>query len=80
MALVGTFLVYARGDSFFGLSTVPAFDPGNKALRHNVEELDGAVATIILVLAGFQATAALIHHYVARRGLAAHVARGVLTV
>ena len=63
MVAVGLFLVWVRGDSFFGLFTVPAFDPGNKALRHNVEELHGTIATIILILAGLHAAASLIHHY-----------------
>ena len=43
MVLVGIFLVYARGDSFLDLFTVPAFDPNNKALRENVEELHGTI-------------------------------------
>jgi len=63
MVAVGLFLVWVRGDSFFGLFTVPAFDPGNKALRHNIEELHGTIATIILILAGLHAAASLIHHY-----------------
>lgn len=63
MVLVGISLVWVRGDSFFGLFTVPAFDPGNKALRDNVEELHGTIATVILVLAGLHALASLIHHY-----------------
>jgi cytochrome b561 len=69
VVLAGIFLVYVRGDSFFGLFTVPAFDPGNKALRHNVAELHGTIANIILFLAGFHAAAALIHHYVWRDGV-----------
>jgi cytochrome b561 len=63
MVLVGIFLVWVRGDSFFGLFTVPAFDPGNKALRENVEDLHGTIATVILILAGLHASASLIHHY-----------------
>jgi len=63
MVAVGLFLVWVRGDSFFGLFTVPAFDPGNKALRHNIEELHGTIATIILILAGLHAAASLIHQY-----------------
>ena len=63
MVMVGLFLVWVRGDSFFGLFTLPAFDPGNKALRHNIEELHAMIATIILILAGLHAAASLIHHY-----------------
>jgi cytochrome b561 len=69
MVLVGLFLVYVRGDSFFGLFTVPALDPGNRALRHNVAELHETIATAILILAGLHALAALIHHYVWHDGV-----------
>jgi len=63
MVLIGIFLVYVRGDNFFGLFSIPAFDPNNKALRDNVGELHGTIATIILILAGLHASAGLIHHY-----------------
>jgi len=69
MVLVGIFLVYVRGDNFFGLFSVPAFDPNNKALRHNVGELHGTIATIILILAGLHASAGLIHHYLWHDGV-----------
>jgi cytochrome b561 len=69
MVLIGIFLVYVRGDSFFGLFTVPAFDPGNKALRENIEDLHGTIATIILILAGVHALAGLIHHYLWHDGV-----------
>ena len=69
MVLVGIFLVFVRGDSFFGMFTVPAFDPGNKALRDNVAELHEMIATLIIIVAGLHAVAALIHHYVLRDGV-----------
>ena len=69
MALVGIFLVYVRGDNFFGLFSVPAFDPNNKALRDNIGELHGTIATIILILAGLHASAGLIHHYLWHDGV-----------
>ncbi len=69
MVLVGIFLVYVRGDSFFGLLTIPAFDPGNKALRDAVTELHETIATVILIVAGLHASAALVHHYVLRDGV-----------
>jgi cytochrome b561 len=69
VVFTGIFLVYVRGDNFFGLFTVPAFDPGNKALRHNIGELHGTIANIILILAGFHAAIALIHHYLWRDGI-----------
>lgn len=69
MVPMGMFLVYARGDSIFGLYTIPAFDPGNKALVHSVAELHELAATLILILAGFHAAAALIHHYIRHDGV-----------
>ncbi|MGO9720187.1 MAG: cytochrome b [Methylocella sp.] len=69
MVLVGIFLVYVRGDNFFGLFSVPAFDPNDKALRDNVGELHGTIATIILILAGLHASAGLIHHYLWHDGV-----------
>jgi len=69
MVLVGIFLVYVRGDNFFGLFSIPAFDPNNKALRDNVGELHGTIATIILILAGLHASAGLIHHYLWHDGV-----------
>jgi len=32
MVLVGMFLAWTRGDSIFNLVSIPAFDPGNRAL------------------------------------------------
>lgn len=61
---IGMFLVFVRGDSYFGLFSVPAFDAGNKVLRHNVAELHGLLANAILILAGLHAAAAFFHHYV----------------
>jgi cytochrome b561 len=69
MVLVGMFLVYVRGDSVFGLFTVPAFDPGNTALRDNVTELHETIATLLLIVAGLHALAAFVHHYVLRDGV-----------
>src|SRR5208282_4432764 len=69
MVLVGIFLVYVRGDNFFGLFSIPAFDPNNKALRDNVGELHGTITTIILILAGLHASAGLIHHYLWHDGV-----------
>jgi cytochrome b561 len=69
MVLAGMFLVYVRGDSFFGLFTVPALDPGNKALRHDIAEVHETIAALPLIVAGLHALAALIHHFVLRDGV-----------
>lgn len=60
---------WVRGDSIFTLFTIPAFDPGNAALRDLVENLHGLVANIILSVAGLHAAAALAHHFVWRDGV-----------
>lgn len=61
--------VWIRGDSIFTLFTIPAFDPGNAALRDLAEDLHGLVANIILSVAGIHAVAALAHHFVWRDGI-----------
>jgi len=61
--------VWVRGDSLFNLVTVPAFDPTDKALRSTIGELHGTIATVILIVAGLHAAAALFHHYVLRDGV-----------
>jgi len=59
MVAVGLFLVWVRGDSFFGLFTVPALILATKRcatmLRNCTHD-----ATIILILAGLHAAASLI--------------------
>jgi cytochrome b561 len=55
-----------RGDNVFDLFTVPAFDPGNKVLRKQVEELHALSANILLGLAAFHASAGLWHHFLRR--------------
>ena len=60
---------WVRGDSIFNLFAVPAFDPGNKALRRQVGDLHELVANLILIVAGVHAAAALFHHYVRHDGV-----------
>ena len=62
--LAGLANVWARGDNWFNLFTVPAFDPGNKALKEGVEEVHELAAHVTLILAALHAAAALLHHYV----------------
>jgi cytochrome b561 len=66
---VGFILVWVRGDSFFGLFAIPAFAPGDKTLADKVGDLHGALATLILVLAGLHALASLVHHFLRRDGV-----------
>jgi len=69
IVVIGIAAVWIRGDNIFNLFTVPAFDPANKELRHNVVELHGLLANILLALAAFHAAAALWHGLVKKDGV-----------
>jgi cytochrome b561 len=64
--LLGLFNVWVRGDHFFGLFSVPKFDPNNRELRERVEDLHGWFANTLLIVAGLHAAAALVHHFALR--------------
>jgi cytochrome b561 len=66
---VGIACVWIRGDNIFNLFTVPAFDPDNKALRHDAVELHELGANSLLILAGLHAAAALWHHWLLKDGV-----------
>jgi len=53
-----------RGDIIFNLGRLPSIAPGDKELRHTIEDIHGLLANGILILAGLHAAAALVHHYV----------------
>jgi len=61
---LGGFYAWVRGDNLFNLLTIPAFDPGNKALRTQVEDLHALFANVLISLAGFHAAAGLAHHLI----------------
>ena len=69
VVLLGIFNAWVRGDSYFGLFKVPAFDPGNKALREEIGNLPGTIASVILMLAALHASAGLAHHFLWRDGV-----------
>ena len=69
IVISGLALVWIRGDNLFNLFTVPAFDPGNKALRHDAKELHGWIANILLALAVLHAAVAVWHHRILKDGL-----------
>jgi cytochrome b561 len=58
---LGVSAVWVRGDSWFGLIQVPAFDPGNRPLREQVVDLHGLLANALLLLAAGHALMALWH-------------------
>jgi cytochrome b561 len=68
LLLVGTVALgianaWIRGDTLF-LWNIPAFDPGNDALRESVENLHSWAANLLAIVAGLHAVAALLHHAV----------------
>lgn len=69
MILVGIFLAWTRGDSIFNLVSIPAFDPGNRALAEQVQQIHAILGWTILAVAGFHAAAALIHRYLWHDGV-----------
>jgi cytochrome b561 len=73
MVLVGITLAWARGDSIFNLFSIPALDPGNKTLPHQVGEIHATIGWIIVGVAGLHAAAALFHRYVLRDGVLARM-------
>ena len=73
---LGVFNVWVRGDSIFNAFTIPAYDPGNKALRAWVQDWHGTLATVVLGLAGIHAGAALVHRYLWHDGVLARMLPG----
>ena len=73
MVLAGMFLTWTRGDSLFNLFSIPAYDPGNRALPHEVQDVHGTIGWIILALAGVHAAAALVHRYLWHDGVLARM-------
>ena len=69
MVLVGLFLAWARGDSLFNTVSIPAYDPGNRVLVDQVQELHGTIGWLIVALASLHASAALFHRWVRRDGV-----------
>jgi len=67
--LLGMFTVWAQGDSIYGLFKVPAYAPADHDYGDHIADIHGTVVTILLILIGVHAGAALVHHYVWRDGV-----------
>ncbi|MCQ4158412.1 cytochrome b/b6 domain-containing protein [Roseomonas sp. GC11] len=65
----GLFWIWVRGSNFFGLFSLPVFDPANPGLRRSVGEWHETAANLLLLLAGLHAAAALLHHYLWKDGV-----------
>ncbi len=66
--VVGIVLQFARGDAIpiFGLVEIPSPWVKDRAFSGNVKEVHEVLANTLMVVAGFHAAAALIHHWVLR--------------
>jgi cytochrome b561 len=73
MVLVGMALAWTRGDSLFNLFSIPAYDPGNKALAEEIGSIHATIGWIIVGLAGLHAAAALAHQFLWRDGVLARM-------
>ncbi len=73
MLIVGIVLAWVRGDSIFNLFAIPAYDPGNRALAHQVQDIHATIGWMIVGLAGLHASAALFHRYVWHDGILARM-------
>ena len=73
IVVIGLACVWIRGDTIYGLFKVPAWDPTNKALRHNAVELHGLLANSLLLLSLLHAAAAIWHQFVRKDGVLARM-------
>jgi cytochrome b561 len=64
--ILGLGTAWVRGDTLFGWFSIPAYDPGNRALIHLIQGWHALAANAIMIIAGVHATAALFHHYILR--------------
>lgn len=62
----GVLNTWVRGDSIFGVFSIPKLFPGNAAVRETVGELHELAANAVLVVAGLHAAAAIFHHFALR--------------
>lgn len=62
--VLGITNVWVRGDTLFGLFTVPKLSPGNPGVKKTVEELHQWFGNAVLILAALHASAALYHRFV----------------
>ena len=69
----GVLLWWVRGDTWFFLFSPPKLAPDNKALHDALDNIHPLFGTLILVLAGFHAAAALVHRYLWHDGLLARM-------
>ena len=55
---------WVRGDTLFGLFTIPKLSPGNAGLKETMQELHEWFGNALLIVAALHAAAALFHRFV----------------
>jgi cytochrome b561 len=63
-AVLGVTNAWVRGDTLFGILTLPQFDPGNKGLEEQVADLHELAANSVFVVAILHAAMGVVHHVV----------------
>ena len=66
---LGIMNVWARGDTVFGLFTIPKLSPANPGVKETVEELHEWFGNVVLILASVHAAAAVFHRVVLKDGV-----------
>lgn len=74
--IAGLANVWVRGDHVFHLIAIPEFDPGNKPLREQVEDVHALLANILAAGAALHAAAGLFHRLVLRDNVMQRMSRG----
>ena len=69
MVLIGMRLAWARGDSIFNLFSIPSYAPGDRAEVNRIETVHATIGWLIMGLAGFHASAALLHRFLWHDGV-----------
>ena len=76
MVLAGMLLAWTRGDSIFNWFSIPSYAPGNRALIGRIENAHITIGWAIIGLAGFHASAALLHRFLWHDGTLARMLPG----
>jgi cytochrome b561 len=69
MVVAGMTIVAYEGENIFNLFHTPGIAEGNHELGDRLEDFHGTIGWIILAVAGFHASAALVHRYVWHDGV-----------
>lgn len=73
--VVGVVTLFHGGEALplYGVYDIPSPWPKNRELKHDSKEIHELLAHLLVVLALLHASAALVHHYVLKDGVLAHM-------